>query len=206
VNAPHPLGYAALAAIDIRERRRRRAAIAARLVAGGADSLAAVDWETIENAPAWLALPDNRLATLQRQIGALLYAREIRLWIDGARIGTARNALGEPFLQALLAQRDLVAFPQDTGARRRIDNAEQVAPHLQMAGAAVLLASLPQGPLRRVVAAAMAPTAAAPIGSELAQSLIARAQALAEQGSAASNSSPLQGAPSPAAPAAKDAR
>lgn len=199
MNAPHPLGHAALAAIEIRERRRRRAAIATRLVASAADALSAVDWATLENAPAWLALPDAKLAILQRQIGALLYAPEIRLWIDGARIGAARQALGDAFLQTLLAQRDLTAFAQDTGARKRVDTAEQVGPHLQMAGAAVLLASLPQGAVRRVVTAAMAPTAPAPIASELAQSLIARAQSLA-------GGSPLSAAATPAAALAKDAR
>ncbi len=194
MNAPHPLGHAALAAIEIRERRRRRAAIATRLVASGADALSALDWQMLETAPAWLALPDAKLAVMQRQIGALLYAPEIRLWIDGARIGAARATVGEGFFQALLAQRDLAAFPQDTGTRRRIDQAEQVAPHLQMAGAAVLLASLTEGPLRRVVTAAMAPTAPAPIAAELAQSLIARAQSLAQQNTPA-QSSPLAGAP-----------
>lgn len=193
MNAPHPLGHAALAAIDVRERRHRRAAIAARLVASGADA-SAIGWEMLETAPAWLALPDSRLATLQRQIGALLCAGQIRLWIDGARIAAARSTLGDGFFQALLAQRDLAAFTIDAVARKRIDHADDVAPLLQMTGAAVLLASLPQGPLRAVVTAAMAPTAPAPIASELAQSLIARAQSLA----AASTNSPLAGASAPA--------
>jgi hypothetical protein len=98
-------------------------------------------------------------------------------------------------MQALLAQRDLQAFPQDAGARPRIDSAEKVATHLQVVGAAVLLASMPQGALRRVVTVAMAPTAPAPIALELAQALVARAQALASQGGA----SPLAGAPTGAA-------
>jgi len=146
----------------------------------------------LEKAPAWLALPEAKLATLQRQIGALLYAAEIRLWIDGARIAAARAALGESFMQALLMQRDLLAFPQDPAARPRIDAAEKVATHLQVIGAAVLLASMPQGPLRRVVTAAMAPTAAAAMAPEMAQSFVARAQSLAAQ----SVASPLAGAPS----------
>jgi hypothetical protein len=198
VNAPHRLERDALAAIDVRERRRRRAAVAARLVASGADA-AAVDWDTLDAAPAWLALSDSRLATLQRQIGALVHAAEIRLWIDNARIAAARHTLGEAFLRALLAQRDLAAFPHDAGPRRRIDHADDVAPCLQMAGAAVLLAALPHGALRKAVIAAMAPTAPAPIAGELALSLIARAQSLA----APATHAPAAGAP---ASAGKDER
>ena len=107
MNAPNPLGHAALAAIEVRERRRRRAAIAARLLASGADAMSAIDWEMLETAPPWLALPDAKLATLQRQIGALIYAPEIRLWIDGPRLKAARTTLGDTFMQTLLAQRDL---------------------------------------------------------------------------------------------------
>jgi len=192
VNAPNPLGHAALAAIEVRERRRRRSAIAARLLASGADAISAIDWEMLETAPAWLALPDTRLAMLQRQIGALLYVSEIRLWIDGARLNAARTLLGETFMQTLLAQRDLHAFAPDTGTRPRIGTAEHMPTHLQVAGASVLLASIPQGPLRRVVSAAMAPTAAMPMACEMALSLVARAQSLAAQGGAAS---PLSNAP-----------
>jgi hypothetical protein len=192
VNAPNALGHAALAAIEVRERRRRRSAIAARLLASGADAMSAIDWEMLESAPAWLALPDAKLATLQRQIGALLYAPEIRLWIDGARLNAARTVLGDTFLKTLLAQRDLHAFPQDTGTRPRIDTAEHVPTHLQVAGASVLLASIPQGPLRRAVATAMAPTAAMAMASEMAQALVTRVQSLATQGS---SSSPLSTSP-----------
>lgn len=192
MNAPNALGHAALAAIEVRERRRRRSAIAARLLASGADAMSAIDWEMLESAPAWLALPDAKLATLQRQIGALLYAPEIRLWIDGARLNAARTVLGDTFLKTLLAQRDLHAFPQDTGTRPRIDTAEHVPTHLQVAGASVLLASIPQGPLRRAVATAMAPTAAMAMACEMAQALVTRVQSLATQGS---SSSPLSTSP-----------
>lgn len=184
MNAPNPLGHAALAAIEVRERRRRRAAIAARLLASGADAIPAIDWEMLDAAPAWLALPNARLAILQRQVGALIYAPEIRLWIDGARLSAARATLGESFMQALLAQRDLQAFPQDTGTRPRIDTAEQIPTHLQVAGASVLLASMAQGPLRHAVSTAMAPTTALPMACEMAQSLVARAQSLAVQSTA----------------------
>jgi hypothetical protein len=138
----------------------------------------------LDKAPAWLALPEADLATLQRQVGALPYASEMRLWIDGARLGAARAALGEAFMQALLGQRDLVAFPTDAIALPRIDHPSKVPTNLQIVGAAVLLASMPQGSMRRVVTAAMAPTAPAPMAAEMAQSLVTRAQALAAQSSA----------------------
>lgn len=193
MNAPHPLGQAALAAIEVRERRRRRAAVAARLLASGAGAISAIDWETLESAPAWLSLPDAKLATLQRQVGALVYAPEIRLWIDGARLAAARGTLGETFMSALLAQQDLLSFPLDAGARPRIDSAEKVATHLQIVGAAVLLAAMPAGRLRDVVCAAMAPTAPAPLPGELAQSLVTRAASLAAQGALPLSSPPANG-------------
>lgn len=193
MNAPNPLGHAAMAAIEVRERRRRRAAVAARLLASGAGAISAIDWEMLETAPAWLALPDAKLATLQRQIGALIYAPEIRLWIDGARLGAARATLGETFMSALLAQQDLLAFPLDAGARPRIDSAEKVATHLQVVGAAVLLASMPAGRLRDVVCAAMAPTAPAPLPGEMAQSLVARAASLAAQSASPLSTPPANG-------------
>jgi hypothetical protein len=84
-------------------------------------------------------------------------------------------------MQALLAQRDLHAFPVETGTRPRIEKVEHVPTHLQVAGASVLLASMPQGPLRRAVSTAMAPTAALPFACEAAQALVARAQSLAAQ-------------------------
>jgi hypothetical protein len=192
VNAARPLDHAAMTAFDVRERRRRRGVVAARLLASGADAISAIDWDMLDKAPAWLALPEADLATLQRQVGALVYASEMRLWIDGARLGAARAALGDAFTQALLGQRDLVAFPPNATALPRIDHASKVPTHLQVIGAAVLLASMPQGAMRRAVTAAMAPTTPAAIAAEMAQSLVSRAQALAAQSSA----SPLAGAPS----------
>src|SRR5262245_45979411 len=180
-----------MTALDVRERRRRRAGVAARLLASGADAISAIDWDMLDKAPAWLALPEADLATLQRQVGALVYASQMRLWIDGARLGAARVAIGEAFMQALLGQRDLVAFPPDSIALPRIEHASKVPTNLQIVGAAVLLASMPQGSMRRVVTAAMAPTAPAAMAAEMAQSLVSRAQALAAQSSA----SPLAGVP-----------
>ena len=180
-----------MTALETRERRRRRATIAARVLASGADAISAIDWEMLDKAPAWLALPDAKLATLQRQIGALLYASRsgcgstVPAWPRRA----ARSAT--PSCRRCSRNATCRHSRSDASARPRIDSAEKVATHLQVVGAAILLASMPQGALRRVVTVAMAPTAPAPIATELAHALVARAQTLASQGSA----SPLAGAP-----------
>jgi hypothetical protein len=178
----HPAAHGAHAdRAQAREQRRLRAAIAARLQFKAPAAAATLDWDALDRAPAWLALPERALATLQRQVGALLYAPDMRLWIDGRRLAAARVALGEAFLNALLAQRDAALMPLDAAARARIETAEQVAARLAAAGAAVLLAAIPAGALREVAAAAMAPLSAAAMACELAQSLVARALVLSAQ-------------------------
>jgi hypothetical protein len=158
--------------------------VAQRLLSKAGEAIAAVDWDTLDRAPDWLAFAEPQLAVVMRQVGAVVCAPQIRLWIDGPRVTAARDALGEAFLRALAAQRDLPSLPSDVAPQARIDKAEHVAPHLQSSGAAVLLASLPDGPLRRAAGAAFAPAAAAPMAGELAQSLIQRARALSAQGAA----------------------
>lgn len=177
-----PAGGAAIAAM--RERRRHRAAVAQRLLSKAGDAVAGVDWDTLDRAPEWLALAEPQLAAVMRQVGAVVCAPQIRLWIDGPRVAAVRGALGEAFLRALAAQRDLPSLPADIAPQARIDKAEQVAAQLQSSGAAVLLAALPDGPLRRAATAALS-SAAAPMTGELAQSLIQRARALSAQGAAA---------------------
>ncbi|HJV95523.1 MAG TPA: hypothetical protein VJ608_05770 [Albitalea sp.] len=164
--------------------RRRRATLAQRLIAMAPDAVGALDWDALARAPDWLALPDDALLALQRQVGALLCAAEMRLWIDGARLAAARAALGEPYLRALLAQPAMPSTPLDAAACPRIALPGQVGALLQLAGGSVLLASLTHGPLRRAASAALAPAVASTIARELARSLIARAQSLAA-GSAA---------------------
>jgi hypothetical protein len=161
------------------DRRRHRAAVAARLLALAPDTAAIVEWADLDAAPTWLALNDTDFTLLQRRLGALVHAGDIRLWIDKARLAAARSALGEAFVQALLAQRDLDTLVAGTAAAARIDSAEQVRAGLQAAGSIVLLAALPQGALRRALAVALDPaSAAASLGAELAQSLLGRALTL----------------------------
>lgn len=161
------------------DRRRHRAAVAAHVLAIAPDTAAVVEWSDLDAAPAWLAQSESDLATLQRRLGALMHAGDIRLWIDKARLSGARAALGESFLQALLAQRDIDMPAVGAAAVQRIDSDHDVRAALQAAGSVVLLASLPAGTLRRALSAALDPTAAATtMNAELAHSLIARALTL----------------------------
>lgn len=159
--------------------RRRRTTLAARLIHQAPALAAALDWDTLDSAPAWLSLPDDQLAALQCRIGALLHMRAMQLWIDGARLGAARTALGEPFLSGLLAQPEAAAVPTGCLNLPCIDTAMQVAPLLRATGASVLLASLRPGPLHSAAAALLAPATTAEMHAELAQTLIARAAPLA---------------------------
>jgi hypothetical protein len=178
------VGSAGLPQQTARDQRRRRAAVARRLLTrehGAGSDLAAVDWDSLLAAPDWLALPEPQLVGLQCRVGALLCAPTIRLWIDGQRLAAARAVLGAPFLQALLALPAAQVLPRNVAASPRIDSAEQVGTQLRAAGAGVLLAALPSGPLRHSVEAAWAPCTASAMAGVLAQSLLARAQALVAQ-------------------------
>ncbi len=165
---------------DARERRRQRAAVAQRLRQRAPDAVGTLDWDALDAAPGWLALPEDQLTRFECQVGALLCAPSLRLWIDGARLNAARGAVGAPFLQALRALPSSQILPGNVAPSPRIDHAEQVAPALRAAGASVLLASMLPGPLRLVVGAALAPATPAPMAGPLAQSLISRVLTLRE--------------------------
>lgn len=159
--------------------RARRARVASLLVARAPEAVAALDWPALDRAPDWLALDVDALAAFQRQVGAVLCARAMRLWIDGPRLAAARELLGTPFLAALLAEPDLAAVPMGLVPVPRIDAAAQVGPALQAAGGSVLLAAMPHGPLRTAAGAALAPVVASSMAHELAESIVAQAKALA---------------------------
>jgi hypothetical protein len=146
-------------------------------MAAAPEAAGSLDWDTLDAAPAWLALSDPELMVLARQVGAVLCAASLRLWIDGARLGAARAALGAPFLQALQALPDTQVLPRNVAPCPRIDSAEQVAPMLRSSGLGVLLASLPSGPLRRAATALLGSTAST-MAAALAQALVTRAQTL----------------------------
>jgi hypothetical protein len=175
----------AVSMAEARERRRRRAAVAQRLAAGPVEPAGDVDWDTLDAAPGWLALPEAQLATVMRQVGAIVCAPQMRLWIDGARLAAAREALGEAFLRALAAQRDLPALPRELAPQVSIDTAQDVVRGLQAAGTAVLLATLRSFALRRAASAVLGDITPAPMAAELALSLIQRAHTLARHSAAA---------------------
>lgn len=160
--------------------RRHRAAVARRLA--DHEAAAALDWDLLGRAPDWLALPEEDLAAFQRRVGAVFQARAIRLWIDGARIGAAKVALGEGFLARLLALPDSVSIPMELLGVPRAETAAQVAPLLRDSGAAVLLATLSPGALRRAAAALLAPASASSMAAELASTLVERTRSLAAEG------------------------
>jgi len=163
------------------KRRGRRAAVARRLLAKAADAAATLDWDTLDRAPEWLALREAALAAFERRVGALLCAPALRLWIDGPRIAAARAALGDAFLRALLAEHDKPAVDAGAPAPPRLQSAERVATLLQAAGAGVLLASLPAGPLRRAATGVLSAGIPLTMVPELAQALVARTWAIAAQ-------------------------
>ena len=164
------------------ERRRRRAALAEQLLdrhTPGAATPVSLDWAALDCAPVWFAWPEAALAALQCRVGALLGASEVRLWIDSARVGAARAVLGQPFLKALLALPAAAVIPAGLSARPPIARADEVAPRLRADGAGVLLAALPQGPLRAAAEAAWSLAAPSAMATALAEMLIGRALALA---------------------------
>lgn len=163
------------------QRRRLRAAVGERLMVHAPAAAAELDWDALDAAPAWLAWPEAQAIALQYRVGALLGAPAIRLWIDAPRLAAAARAVGAEYLQALLSLPDPQVLPGDLTECPRIDRPEQVAPLLRAAGAAVMLAALPAGPLRRAVASTLAPITASPMAGALAESLVARAQRLAAQ-------------------------
>ena len=160
--------------------RRRRAAVARRLLPVSPALAARLDWAALESAPSWLALPDAELNCLALQIGALRNAPLLRMWIDARRLVTASNAVGSGFLQAVLAQPEAqLPLAPDLMQGPAIGTADQVVPALRATGLAVLLASLPPGSLREATAASWAPAEAATMSDAIARMLIARVESLA---------------------------
>lgn len=165
--------------------RRRRAAVAERLLAGAPERAPSLDWDTLDAAPAWLALPDDAFTAFQCRVGAVLCGRALRMWIDRGRLAAAQAALGAPFMEALLAERDSAMLAPGLVACPEIELPGQVQPALRLCGASVLLATLPSGALREAVGALMAPAVASRMAPALALSLVAHAESLARDGQGA---------------------
>lgn len=161
--------------------RHRRATLAQRLIDLAPSAVEAVDWDALDQAPDWLALPDASFLILQARLGALLHRPAMRLWIDGPRLVAVCALLGDSVFDDLLAQRDTV-MPIGLAPLETIESAAQVGPRLRAAGVAVLLAALPPGTLRDAVCKALAPIEPSRMSAELAETLIARARALGQGG------------------------
>ncbi len=172
------MAHAMQRAIEAREHRRRCAAVAARLLERAPRAAPTLDWDSLAQVPAWLAWPDAALTALQRQVGALLCAPALRLWIDAPRLAAARSVLGERFLQVLLAPSPWTPPRVPDDLPPRIDHAQEVHAALQSAGAAVLIASLPTATLRAAAAALLSHEAAAGLSMSAAQAVIEHAMAL----------------------------
>jgi len=160
-------------------RRRQRARLAEQLIARAPHAIHALDWDALDAAPEWMAWSAAPLEALQLQVGALVLAPDIRLWIDAPRLSAAERALGSPLLHALLALPDGEMLPRDVTPAPRIERAEQVAPSLRACGAGVLLAAVPAGALRQAATLLLTPTRPSPMAGALARSLVARAAQLA---------------------------
>jgi len=187
------------------QQRERRAAIAQRLVDLAPAAVDAIDWDALDHAPDWLALPDAAFLILQARLGALLHLPAMRLWIDGPRLAATRVLLGEAVLDDLLSHPES-AMP-DAGPRPRlgpaaaaggaplsserpgdgcfgltpcvpIESAAQVGPSLRAAGVSVLLAALLPGAVREALCRGLAPVQPARMARELAETLIVRARML----------------------------
>jgi hypothetical protein len=160
------------------ELRLRRAAVAERVLSIAPQPPAALDWDALDQAPAWLALEDPAFATFQCRVGAVLCGRSLRMWIDRGRLDAAQAVLGAPFLRALLADESSAAVPSGLPACPEIDSPTRVQPVLRAAGGSVLLASLPGGELRDVIGRLLAPATFVHVTSEQARALVAHAESL----------------------------
>jgi hypothetical protein len=155
--------------------RERRAAIAQRLIDLAPGAVDAIDWDTLDRAPDWLALPDASFLILQARLGALLHLPAMRLWIDGPRLAATRVLLGEAVLDDLMSHPES-AMPFGLTPCARIDSATQVGPALRATGVSVLLAALPRGPLRDALCRGLAPVEPSRMTPELAETLVVRAR------------------------------
>jgi len=169
-----------------RERRQQRAQLARRVLAHAAHVATALDWDTLDDGPAWLSLPEPALGELQCRLGALLCAPALRLWIDRPRVDAARAAVGTAVWQAVLARSgatDEACSPCNALALALARaSAAHVEALLRGAGAAVLLGSMESNVLAPVAQALVAPVTGFAVEPQLACALMDRLAALLAQG------------------------
>lgn len=166
------------------ERWGQMSRLAERLLAGAPRAANNLSWSALESAPAWLGWRHAELLALQRRVGAVFCAPALRLWIDRSRVLALRAALSTGFVQALLRGSDRVhaaVLPlqlPDWPLGEETQTPEAVAELLRSCGAAVLVCTLPHGPLRHAASQALAPLAELMMPAAHAQTLVAHALAL----------------------------
>jgi hypothetical protein len=166
------------------------------LQAGAPAVAARIDWQDLEAAPGWLALPEPDLSRFAMRVGAFACAPSLRMWIDASRLAAAKAAIGPRFLQALLALPEaLVTLPRSLRPALELASADRVAAELRASGLGVLAASLPPGILRDAAIALHEPVTPAPMPDEVARRLLTRVQSLI----LADRSTPPAGANAPGA-------
>jgi hypothetical protein len=170
---------AALDAAAVYTRRRRRAAIAEQLLVAAPALAAEIEWDTLDGAPAWLALDAAATDRLQCRAGALLCNAELRLWIARPLVAAVHAAVGERWWKALLA-RPAPLLPAGV-TPPRLGEGMPVAPRLQALGAAVLLAALEPAVLRRAASPLLAMPAPLELRPEAARAMVAAVEALEVQ-------------------------
>jgi len=156
------------------EQRRLMAASASRMLDAGDELCLHLDWYTLSQCPDWLGLPDPVFASLQRRLGAIVYAAQIRLWIDQPRLSAARQAVGAPWLHRLCSQRAILPLPMEGFESESIDKPEQVVGALSRAGAALLAANIAPGALHDAFVAALGVKAEIEINPDLVKTMIQR--------------------------------
>ncbi len=155
-------------------RRTHRAAVALALSTRAPREAAAVDWDVLGQAPAWLALDEGTSRMLRRRVGSVLLAPALRLWISASRVQAARAALGEDWWARLLRHDAWPSWSSRQGEwpSGASSSPDGVAGVLEEAGSAVLLGTLPHGALRSAAAAALAPVADLALSPPQAQAVL----------------------------------
>ena len=174
---------------DVRRRRRRRGAAARQLLAlavkGALDAPERWDWDTLGSLPSWCLLDAPARLRLQRVAGLLFLGPELRLWIDRARLDEAAALVGADALDAVIDEADRRFAGSDVDGAGSVApvaasagaDAPSLAERLDGTGAAVLLATLPDGlPIEGLGAALGEPIGT--LSVELAEGLLDAAERL----------------------------
>jgi len=163
----------------IRQRRLHRTRAADYLVALDSPcthaELQSVDWAALQCVPHWCFLDDRTLRYLQLVSGAVFAGPAIIRWIDGTRIQSVLQLLGQRAYQRVLQdvdERSCAAVFDDYSG----DEADPEA-MLLASGAAVLLGAVTHPAIQTLLRSVFT-EAADPLASEIAQQLYPQALAI----------------------------